>query len=77
MAAYVNLKTSMDILNSTVWRMESEMTMLRINDLTLDAIVQLLTQHFYSATIEIAKRFKFFKQNQKEDKSAMEYIEQL
>ena len=48
-----------------------------MNDLTLDAIVQLLTQHFYSATIEIAKRFKVSKQKQKEDKSVMEYIEQL
>ena len=31
-----------------------------INDLTLDVIVQLLTQHFHPATIETAKGLKFF-----------------
>ena len=48
-----------------------------VNDLSLDAIVQLLSQHFRPATIEIAERFKFFKRKQKEDESATEYMGQL
>ena len=48
-----------------------------MSDLTLDTIVLLLTQHFCPATIEIAKRFKFFKRSQKEDESATDYMGQL
>ena len=48
-----------------------------VNDLMLDAIVQHLTQHFRWDTIEIAKRFKFFKRNQNEDVSATDYMGQL
>ena len=51
----------------------SPMTM---NGLTLDAVVQLLTQDFHLATIKIAELFKFLKQNQK-DESATKYIGQL
>ena len=31
-----------------------------VNNLSLDAIVQLLSQHFHPATIEITEWFKFF-----------------
>ena len=48
-----------------------------VNVLTLNTIVQLLTQHFHLATIEIVELFKFFKQNQKEDKSVTECMGQL
>ena len=40
-----------------------------ISELSLDAIVQFLTQHFRPTTIEI----KFFKRQQNEQESAMEY----
>ena len=36
-----------------------------------------MTHHFRLTTIEIAKRFKFFKRSQKEDESATEYMGQL
>ena len=45
-----------------------------MNDLSLDAIVQLLSQHFHPATIEIAEWFKFLKRKQKEDESTTEYM---
>ena len=41
-----------------------------VNDLTLNAIVQFLTQNFHLATI-------VFKQNQKEGESATKYMWQL
>jgi len=46
-------------------------------DLTLDAIMEHLTQHFRPDTIEIAERFKFFKRNQNEKESATEYMSEL
>ena len=48
-----------------------------MNNLTLDATVQLLSQYFCLPTIEIAEWFKFFKRKQMEDESAMEYTGQL
>ena len=47
-----------------------------MNNLTLDAIVQLLNQHICPATIEIAEWFKLFKWKQKEDESTTEYMGQ-
>ena len=48
-----------------------------ISELPLDAIMQHLTQHFRPTTIEIAERFKFFKRQQNEQESAMEYMSEL
>ena len=48
-----------------------------ISELSLDAIVQFLTQHYRPTTIEIAERFKFFKRQQNEQESATEYMSEL
>ena len=48
-----------------------------ISELSLDAIMQHLTQHFRPTTIEIAERFKFFKRQQNEQESATEYMSEL
>ena len=48
-----------------------------ISELSLDAIMQHLTQHFRPTTIEIAERFKFFKHQQNKQESAMDYMSEL
>jgi len=48
-----------------------------VSDLTLDAILQDLSSHYRPKTIEITKKFKFFKRNQLEKESVTELIAEL
>ena len=48
-----------------------------VSELTLDSIKQHLNNYFRPVTVEIAERFKFFKWNQKEQESAMDYMSEL
>ena len=45
-----------------------------VRDLTLDAIMDHLIGHYRPQKIEIAEQLKFFKQNQREAKSAFEFL---
>ena len=48
-----------------------------MGELLLEGILERLTGHFRPKMIEIAERFKFFKQNQRECESATDFIAEL
>ena len=48
-----------------------------VGEFSMDSMLEHLTGHFCPKTIEIAERFKFFKQSQHEDESATDFIAEL
>jgi len=48
-----------------------------VTDLSLDAIVEVLTTHYWPHTIEIAERYKFFKCVQEDGEQVAEFVANL